>query len=85
MKDQKEVCRRFLGFGKPGRCAFYANLGSLEKFLFVLRERILSSSCPVSQKVAEEEISLDTMSAKLEPLLHQWQASDSSTVFGAPN
>ncbi len=58
---------------------------SLEKFLFVLRERILSSSCPVSQKVAEEEISLHTMSAKLEPLLHQWRASDSSTVFRDPN
>ncbi len=79
VKDQK-VCRRFLGFGKPGRCAFYANLGSLEQFLFV-EGRFLSSSYPVSQRVAEEEISL----AKLEPRLHQWRASDSSTVFGAPN
>ncbi len=76
MKDQKEVCRKFLGFGKPGRCAFYANLGSLEKFLFVLRERILSSSCPISQKVAEGEISLAPRSSSHccisgERLIHQ--------------
>lgn len=54
--------------------------GSLEQFLFV-EGQFLSSSYPVSQRVAEEEISL----AKVEPWLHQWRASDSSTVFRAPN